>query len=184
VASFHQAATVHGFPAAVLTDNGAVFTAAARHGRCAFELELARLGVATRHSRPSHPQTCGKVERFHQTLKRWLAKQPMAASAAELQAQLDAFAGDYNHHRPHRALGRRTPASAYAARPTRRPHRQVRPSRPTTASATTRSTAPGSSPFATTAGCTTSGSAAATPASASSSWWPTSTSGSWQKTER
>jgi transposase InsO family protein len=117
VASFHQAAAVHGFPAAVLTDNGAVFTAAARHGRCALELELARLGVAHRHSRPYHPQTCGKVERFHQTLKRWLAKQPSAQTVAELQARLDQFAGYYNHHRPHRALARRTPTAAYTARP-------------------------------------------------------------------
>jgi hypothetical protein len=68
-------------------------------------------------SRPYHPQTCGKVERFHQTLKRWLAKQPKAPTVAELQAQLDHFAGYYNHHRPHRALGRRTPAVAFAARP-------------------------------------------------------------------
>ena len=117
VASFHTATAAYGFPASVLTDNGAVFTAAARHGRCAFELELARLGVAHRHARPYHPQTCGKVERFHQTLKRWLAKQPKATTMTELQAQLDAFAGYDNHHRPHRALGRRTPASAYAARP-------------------------------------------------------------------
>jgi transposase InsO family protein len=117
VASFHTAAAAHGFPASVLTDNGAVFTAQARHGRCAFELELAHLGIGHHHARPYHPQTCGKVERFHQTLKRWLAKQPEAATVAELQAQLDAFAGYYNHHRPHRALARRTPAAAFTARP-------------------------------------------------------------------
>jgi transposase InsO family protein len=80
VASFHQAAAAHGFPASMLSDNGAVFTAAPRGGRCAIELELARLGIAYRHSRAYHPQTCGKVERFHQTLKRWLAKQPPAST--------------------------------------------------------------------------------------------------------
>jgi transposase InsO family protein len=118
VASFHAAAKAYGLPASMLTDNGAVFTAAPRGGgRCAIELELARLGIAYRHSRAYHPQTCGKVERFHQTLKRWLAKQPRARTVAELQAQLDQFAGYYNHHRPHRALGRRTPAAAFAARP-------------------------------------------------------------------
>jgi transposase InsO family protein len=118
VATFHQAAAAHGFPASVLADNGAIFTAAPRGGgRCAIELELTRLGIAYRHSRAYHPQTCGKVERFHQTLKRWLAKQPKAGTVAELQAQLDAFANYYNTQRPHRALGRRTPASAYAARP-------------------------------------------------------------------
>jgi transposase InsO family protein len=117
VASFHQAAAAHGFPASMLSDNGAVFTAAPRGGRCAIELELARLGIAYRHSRAYHPQTCGKVERFHQTLKRWLAKQPKAATIPELQAQLDWFTSYYNTRRPHRALGRRTPAAAFAARP-------------------------------------------------------------------
>jgi transposase InsO family protein len=118
VASFHQAAASYGLPASMLTDNGAVFTAAPRGGgRCAIEVELAALGISYRHSRAYHPQTCGKVERFHQTLKRWLARQPKAATLAQLQAQLDAFAGYYNTQRPHRALGRRTPAAAFAARP-------------------------------------------------------------------
>jgi transposase InsO family protein len=118
VASFHQAAASYGLPASMLTDNGAIFTAAPRGGgRCAIELELAALGISYRHSRAYHPQTCGKVERFHQTLKRWLAKQPSARTIPELQAQLDTFAGYYNHQRPHRALGRHTPAAAFAARP-------------------------------------------------------------------
>jgi transposase InsO family protein len=118
VASFHQAAASYELPASMLTDNGAVFTAAPRGGgRCAIELELAALGIAYRHSRAYHPQTCGKVERLHQTLKRWLAKQPTAATVVQLQAQLDRFADYYNTQRPHRALGRRTPATAYAARP-------------------------------------------------------------------
>ncbi len=68
------------------------------------------------HSRPYHPQTCGKVERFHQTLKRYLARQRPAATVAELQAQLDHFRTYYNTSRPHRAIGRRTPARAFAAR--------------------------------------------------------------------
>ncbi len=117
VASFHRAAAAHGFPASLLTDNGAVFTAAPRGGRCALELECDRLGIREVHSSPYHPQTCGKVERFHQTLKRWLAKQPRASTIAELQAQLDRFRTYYNEVRPHRAIGRRTPAEAFAARP-------------------------------------------------------------------
>ena len=117
VATFHQAAAVHGYPAQLLTDNGAVFTAAPRGGRCAIELEADRLGISLRHSRPYHPQTCGKVERLHQTLKRFLAKQEPAATLAELQRQLDRFRSYYNDHRPHRALGRRTPSVAYASRP-------------------------------------------------------------------
>jgi transposase InsO family protein len=116
VATFGAAAARFGCPASMLTDNGAIFTAEARNGRCAMETELAARGVAYKHSRPYHPQTCGKVERFHQTLKKWLARQPRAATLAELQAQLDRFGDYYNHRRPHRALGRRTPAQAFAAR--------------------------------------------------------------------
>jgi len=122
VASFREAAGRHGFPASVLTDNGAVFTAIPRGGgRCAIELELAAAGIAYRHSTPYHPQTCGKVERFHQTLKRWLARQPVAATIVEMQAQLDWFREYYNTVRPHRALGRLTPASAFDARPKAEP---------------------------------------------------------------
>jgi len=117
VQTFHRAAAAHGFPASVLTDNGAVFTGAPRGGRSAMESELASLGISYRRSRTYHPQTCGKVERFHQTLKRWLAKQRRARTIEELQAQLDRFAVSYNTWRPHRALGRRTPAEAFGARP-------------------------------------------------------------------
>ncbi len=120
---FHQGASELGLPASMLTDNGAIFTAEARRGACAIEVELLALGVDYKHSRPYHPQTCGKVERFHQTLKRWLAKQAQAATVAELQAQLDRFRAYYNTIRPHRALGRRTPAHAFAARTKARPRR-------------------------------------------------------------
>ncbi len=122
VASFRKAAGRHGFPASVLTDNGAVFTAAPRGGgRCAIEIELFALGISLRHSTPYHPQTCGKVERFHQTLKKALAKQPAAQSLGELRSQLDWFRRYYNNERPHRALGRRTPREAFGARPVAKP---------------------------------------------------------------
>jgi transposase InsO family protein len=122
VASFRKAAGRHGFPASVLTDNGAVFTAAPRGGgRCAIEIELFALGISLRHSTPYHPQTCGKVERFHQTLKKALAKQPAARSLGELRSHLDWFRGYYNTERPHRALGRRTPREAFRARPVAKP---------------------------------------------------------------
>lgn len=80
------------------------------------ENELATVGVVHKHSRPYHPQTCGKVERFHQTLKKYLARQSRPATLAELQAQLDRFRAYYNASRPHRALGRHTPAEVFAAR--------------------------------------------------------------------
>jgi transposase InsO family protein len=116
VASFHKAAQLHGLPSSLLSDNGAVFTGASRRGKVLLESELERLGVLFKNSRPYHPQTCGKVERLHQTLKRYLAKQPSAKTLSELQAQLDTFAHYYNDIRPHRALGGQTPLQAYSAR--------------------------------------------------------------------
>ena len=88
-------------------------------GRNGLETELRRLNVVQKNSRPNHPTTCGKVERFQQTLKKWLRAQPaQPATVAELQVLLDQFAAEYNHRRPHRALPHRaTPAAAYAARP-------------------------------------------------------------------
>ena len=118
VASFRKAFKMWGIPAGVLSDNGAVFTAKQRgDGRVALEVELGLLGVKFDHSRPYHPQTCGKVERFHQTQKKWLAAQPAAATIRALQRQLDRFTGYYNTVRPHRALNRGTPTQAYTARP-------------------------------------------------------------------
>jgi transposase InsO family protein len=86
-----------GTPAGVLTDNGAIFTAKQRgEGRTALEITLGELGIKYSHSRPYHPQTCGKVERFHQTLKKHLRAQPAAATLTDLQHQLDAFLAYYN----------------------------------------------------------------------------------------
>src|SRR5204863_5379283 len=113
-----------GTPAGVLTDNGAIFTAKQRgDGRTALEILLGELGIKYSHSRPYHPQTCGKVERFHQTLKKHLAKQDPAATLEDLQRQLDRFDEYYNAVRPHRALGRRTPQDAFLARPKAGPTR-------------------------------------------------------------
>jgi transposase InsO family protein len=118
VTSFRAAFTRWGLPASVLTDNGAIFTAKQRgQGRVALEVELGVLGIRFDHSRPYHPQTCGKVERFHQTQKKWLTARPRAATLAALQSQLDQFTGYYNTQRPHRALSRRTPQEAFQARP-------------------------------------------------------------------
>jgi transposase len=95
VTTFRAAIEVHGIPFSTLTDNGLVFTTRFAHGgrtsRNGFENELTQLGVRQKNSRPNHPTTCGKVERFQQTMKRWLRTQPAAATLAELQTQLDAF---------------------------------------------------------------------------------------------
>jgi hypothetical protein len=123
VTTFHEAAAQWGYPASMLSDNGAVFTAAPRHGVCVMESELLSLGIAYKHSSPNHPQTCGKVERFHQTLKKYLGAYKCARSIASLQGELDDFVPYYNEVRPHRSLQRRTPRAAFAARKKARPGR-------------------------------------------------------------
>jgi transposase InsO family protein len=118
---FAAAAATHGLPAAFLSDNAAVFSGAYRGGTVFLESELARLGIRAVHARAYHPQTCGKVERFHQTQKRFLVRQPAPTSIAHLQLQLDAFRAYYNQRRPHRALAQRTPIVAFNARLKARP---------------------------------------------------------------
>jgi transposase InsO family protein len=118
---FFDAAARSGLPASVLTDNGAVFSGSSRGGKVLWESELQRLGIRAVHSTPYHPQTCGKVERFHQTVKRYLKQQTPARSIAHLQAQLDSFRAYYNQRRPHRTLGGRTPLVAFNARVKARP---------------------------------------------------------------
>jgi transposase InsO family protein len=124
VAAFRQAVADQGIPASVLSDNGMVFTTRFAGGRAGrdtlngFQTELRHLGVVEKHSKPNHPTTCGKVERFHQTLKKWLTAQPrQPRTVAELQALCDHFVAYYNTRRPHRSLNRRTPLAAYQARP-------------------------------------------------------------------
>jgi len=121
VTTFLAAADAHGLPQSTLTDNGSVYTSRFTGGRNGFEYLLANLGIAQKNGHPNHPQTQGKIERFHQTLKRWLAAQPAAATLDDLQAQLYRFQHIYNELRPHRALKRLTPAAAYAATPKARP---------------------------------------------------------------
>ena len=118
LACFRKAADTWGVPAQMLSDNGAVFTGIPRGGgRVALELELINLGVTFRHSRPYHPQTCGKVERFHQTLKNWLDRPSHRLVARDLASPARPVLRYYNTERPHRALSRQTPAEAYQARP-------------------------------------------------------------------
>ena len=87
--------------------------------RNGFETELRRLNVVQKNGRPNHPTTQGKVERFQQTMKKWLRAQPeQPTSIDDLQALLDAFAEEYNDHRPHRSLEHRaTPTTVYTTRP-------------------------------------------------------------------
>lgn len=117
VTTFLAGIDEHGTPASTLTDNGRVYTTRFGGGRNAFEHLLPILGIRQKNGAPNHPQTQGKIERFHQTLKRWLTAQPAATTPTELQAQLDLFRDHYNEHRPHRARDRTTPGTAYRATP-------------------------------------------------------------------
>jgi transposase InsO family protein len=126
LSTFTKAAALYGYPASTLTDNGMVYTvrfAGGKGGRTKLEAELRRLGIVQKNSRPNHPTTCGKVERFQQTMKKWLRAQPnQPATLHELQDLIDTFRDEYNQRRPHRSLPHRaTPATAYASRPKARP---------------------------------------------------------------
>jgi transposase InsO family protein len=122
--TFREAAGQHGIPASTLTDNGMVYTVrlagiGRQGGRNGFEQQLRDWNVIQKNSRPNHPTTCGKAERFQQTMKNWLRAQPdQPSTPAELQALLDRFRTEYNQHRPHRSLPHRaTPAALYSQIP-------------------------------------------------------------------
>jgi transposase InsO family protein len=122
--TFTECGAHQGFPTSVLSDNAMVYTtrfAGGRGGRNHLEVVLAELGIEQKHSRPNHPTTCGKVERFQQTLKKWLSAHPPTDTLDQLQILLDAFVDEYNHRRPHRSLGRTTPAVAYTLLPKAQP---------------------------------------------------------------
>lgn len=125
VDTLKTAANQHGLPASILTDNGFIYTtrfAGGPGGRNKLETFCTDNNINQKHSRPHHPTTCGKVERFQQTMKNWLKAQPnQPTTTDELQTLLDQFVDVYNHHRPHRSIGRRTPAAAYKALPKAEP---------------------------------------------------------------
>jgi transposase InsO family protein len=113
--TFCQGAQQWGLPAGVLSDNGLCFSGKLRGFEVQFEANLRDAGVRPITGRAFHPQTTGKVERFQQTLKKRLRRQPLARSLSELQDQLDEFARIYNHERPHQGIGRATPISRWQA---------------------------------------------------------------------
>jgi transposase InsO family protein len=122
VASFTDTADTYGLPAATLTDNGSVYTSRFTHGHNDFERLPASLGITQKNGHPGHPQTQGKIERFHRTLKLWLVGRPRPSTIAELQTLLNTFRAIYNTQRPHRAHHpRATPQTAYLALPKAHP---------------------------------------------------------------
>lgn len=108
--AFTTAASKWGWPARFLSDNAKAY-------KISLAEAVGALGVGHGHGRPGHPQTQGKVERFHQTIQKWLKARPQAASLEELQTLLDLFCDIYNQQRPHRAIGRKTPTSVFATTP-------------------------------------------------------------------
>jgi transposase InsO family protein len=143
LATFRKTVARYGIPGSTLTDNGLVFTtrfSGGKGGRNHLEHELRELNVTQKNGHPNHPQAQGKVERFQQTLKKWLRSQPnQPHTLADLQALLDTFVGLYNQQRPHRSLPHQaTPATVYTSLPKATPPTAA--VTPTTAHDTTRST--------------------------------------------
>jgi transposase InsO family protein len=118
----------YGVPQRVLSDNGTALNPSRRGWTGQLVAYLKSLGVTPITGRPGKPTTQGKNERFHQTLFRWLDKQSLASTYAELQAQVDTFDQIYNTQRPHQSLpGRITPQAAWDATPVAAPPRPKPP---------------------------------------------------------
>lgn len=130
IAVFDKAVAAHGVPQRLLSDNGIALNPSRRGYLGQLVAHVAALGVQAITGKPYKPTTQGKNERFHQTLFRYLDKQPLAETLAELQAQVDTFDDIYNTERPHQGLpGRVTPLTAWEATPKADPPRPT-PDRP------------------------------------------------------
>lgn len=130
IAVFDKALAAHGVPQRLLSDNGVALNPSRRGYLGRLVAHVAALGVEAITGKPYKPTTQGKNERFHQTLFRYLDKQPLADTLAELQAQVDAFDEIHNTQRPHQGLpGRVTPLTAWEATPKADPPRPT-PDRP------------------------------------------------------
>ncbi len=112
--AMQQAFAGYGLPVRVLSDNGLAFSGKHRGITVELERRLAAVGVATIASSVYHPQTCGKNERAHQTLHKWLAKKPTPDTLAALQQLLDEYRVMYNN-RQHQGIGGVTPQQRYDA---------------------------------------------------------------------
>jgi transposase InsO family protein len=107
------AAAAYGLPAWLLSDNGRCFTGRLDGQTVTFERRVREAGIGFTHSRPYHPQTCGKVERLHRTQRDWLARRPAPTTLTEAAELMTRFREHYNHQRPHQALNGATPADIY-----------------------------------------------------------------------
>ena len=113
--TFNEARKTYGTSFSTLTDNGIVYTGRFVKGKNGFEYLLSELDIVQKNGSPAHPQNQRKIERLHQTLKKWLTEREAKKNLKELQRQLDEFRAIYNTRRPHKALEMRTPQSSYEA---------------------------------------------------------------------
>jgi transposase InsO family protein len=106
----------YGLPERILCDNGSPWgTGGSPQRYTALGAWLLKLGIGLSHGRALHPQTQGKEERFHRTLKAEVIQGRHFADLAECQRRFDPWRSVYNHERPHEALGMAVPASRYRA---------------------------------------------------------------------
>lgn len=111
----------YGLPERMTMDNGAPWGNDLEHRYTPLTVWLIRLGVKTSHSRPYHPQTQGKDERFHRTLDVDLLRWRSFGDMIDVQNHFDKYRHVYNHERPHQALQLDVPASRYRVSPRRFP---------------------------------------------------------------
>lgn len=112
IPAFWEVFRKYGMPDSILSDNGAQF-AGFRKGFTQFEKWLMELDILPIHGRIKHPQTQGKIERFHRTMKQELLNHIEIADLADAQNKLAAWREKYNNFRPHEALGMQTPGEVY-----------------------------------------------------------------------
>ena len=131
-AALEKAMDTHGRPAMFLSDNSLAFNGSRKNQLVLVERRLRQLGVAVVAASARHPQTCGKAEREHQTIQRWLRARPPATSSAELQQLIDLYDVIYNDQRPHQGLpkGLMTPTEAYQATTKAKPAPGPLPAKP------------------------------------------------------
>jgi hypothetical protein len=125
-ATFCRAVARYGLPAAVLNDNGTAFSGLRRGWTSQFEQRLADLAIQAIASSVSHPQTCGKNERAHQRVQKWLRRHPVARDLAELQDLLDTYRAAFNNRR-NRVLDGLTPNQRFDLGPLAAPDGAVEP---------------------------------------------------------
>ena len=115
--AIRNAAAAYGMPAALISDNGRCFTGRLDGQTVTFERRIREAGIRFTHSRPYHPQTCGKVERLHRTQREWLARHDPPSTLAQAAVLMETFRAHYNTERPHQSLDGLAPVDRYRPGP-------------------------------------------------------------------